>query len=195
MALDICYVQKTMWTPVYIRWDSAEQLLLSERVCRQLAMINYHPDVEEKNGRQVREKWRPAQILRVKKRDDTHKRLQCKLIFHLKQLKQKLHQTPLEEGTRSGSPKRMLKLEKGHMWDCSTGWSNTPTQGIFIGADNMACVCSSHLWSTALHLLSTWLFHQITQDMEQLLNFGICRPPLHLITTLRQSLCLLERGL
>ena len=35
-----------MNTPVYIKMDAKEQLLLSEGVCHQLGMITYHPDVE-----------------------------------------------------------------------------------------------------------------------------------------------------
>ena len=34
-----------MCTPVYIKMDSQEVLLLSERVCRQLGMVTYHSDV------------------------------------------------------------------------------------------------------------------------------------------------------
>ena len=34
-----------MRTPVYVKLDAAEQLLLSEGVCRQLGIITYHPEV------------------------------------------------------------------------------------------------------------------------------------------------------
>ena len=46
MDLDITFAGKTMTTPVYIKLDAEEQLLLSEGVCRQLGIIRYHPDVE-----------------------------------------------------------------------------------------------------------------------------------------------------
>ena len=37
---------KTMLTPIYIKMDAPELLLLSEGVCRQLGIISYHPDVQ-----------------------------------------------------------------------------------------------------------------------------------------------------
>ena len=46
MDLDITFAGKTMTTPVYIKLDAEEQLLLSEGVCRQLGIIQYHRDVE-----------------------------------------------------------------------------------------------------------------------------------------------------
>ena len=46
MDLDIKFQGKTMCTPVYIKMDSHEQLLLSEGVCRQLGILTYHPSVE-----------------------------------------------------------------------------------------------------------------------------------------------------
>ena len=46
MDLDIAFDEKTMTTPVYIKMDAHDQLLLSEGVCRQLEIIHYHPSVE-----------------------------------------------------------------------------------------------------------------------------------------------------
>ena len=46
MDLDISFDGKTMRTPVYIKMDATDQLLLSEGVCRQLGVITYHPNVE-----------------------------------------------------------------------------------------------------------------------------------------------------
>eukprot|EP00731_Ephydatia_muelleri_P011030 Em0005g1616a len=43
--LDICFQDKVMNTPVYVKMDAPEQLLLSEGVCRQLGVISYHPEV------------------------------------------------------------------------------------------------------------------------------------------------------
>ena len=40
------FQDKTMTTPVYVKMDAKEQLLLSEGVCRQLGIITYHPDVK-----------------------------------------------------------------------------------------------------------------------------------------------------
>ena len=46
MDLDISFGDKTMCTPVYIKMDAHDPLLLSEGVCNQLGIVNYHPDVE-----------------------------------------------------------------------------------------------------------------------------------------------------
>ena len=42
MDLDISFERNTMRTPIYIKLDTAEQLLLSEGVCRQLGILHYH---------------------------------------------------------------------------------------------------------------------------------------------------------
>ena len=43
---DIEFLDKTMSTPIYVKMDAHEQLLLSEGVCRQLGIITYHPEVQ-----------------------------------------------------------------------------------------------------------------------------------------------------
>ena len=45
MDLDISFGDATMRTPVYIKMDAADQLLLSEGVCRQLGIVTYHDEV------------------------------------------------------------------------------------------------------------------------------------------------------
>ena len=50
MDLDICFGDKTMCTLVYIKADAHEQLLLSEGVCRQLGILQYHTSVEPWRG-------------------------------------------------------------------------------------------------------------------------------------------------
>lgn len=45
LDLDIEFGGKSMKTPVYVRREAKEQLLLSEGVCRQLGMIVYHSEV------------------------------------------------------------------------------------------------------------------------------------------------------
>ena len=45
MDLDITFGDRTMVTPVYIKMDAQDPLLLSEGVCRQLGILTYHPDV------------------------------------------------------------------------------------------------------------------------------------------------------
>ena len=39
-----------MRTPVYIKMDAQEQLLLSEGVCSQLRLVTYHPEVSGTNS-------------------------------------------------------------------------------------------------------------------------------------------------
>ena len=48
--MDLTFDGKTMCTPVYIKADAHDQLLLSEGVCRQLSIVQYHPDVEPWRG-------------------------------------------------------------------------------------------------------------------------------------------------
>lgn len=40
-----------MRTPIYLKMDAPDQLLLSEGVCRQLDILTYHNDVERWQGR------------------------------------------------------------------------------------------------------------------------------------------------
>lgn len=51
MDLDITFGDVTMRTPVYIKTDAPDQLLLSEGVCHQLGIISYHKDIQEWRGR------------------------------------------------------------------------------------------------------------------------------------------------
>ena len=50
MDLDISFNGRTMCTPVYIKMDAVDQLLLAEGVCRQLGIVQYHADVETWRG-------------------------------------------------------------------------------------------------------------------------------------------------
>ena len=43
--LDITFCGTTLKTPVYVKLDAPEQMLLSEGVCRQLGIISYHPEI------------------------------------------------------------------------------------------------------------------------------------------------------
>ena len=47
MDLDITFEDRTMHTPVYVKIDAHDQLLLSEGVCRQLEIFSYHSKVEK----------------------------------------------------------------------------------------------------------------------------------------------------
>ena len=48
--VDITFQESTMRTPVYIKMDTKEQLLLSEGVCRQLGIVTYHREVVPGKG-------------------------------------------------------------------------------------------------------------------------------------------------
>ena len=48
MDLDITFGDKTMCTPVYVKMNAHDPLLLSEGVCNQLGIVSYHPDVESR---------------------------------------------------------------------------------------------------------------------------------------------------
>ena len=48
--LDVTFNNITMNTPVYVKLDSPEPLLLAEGVCRQLKIISYHHDVAAGNS-------------------------------------------------------------------------------------------------------------------------------------------------
>lgn len=52
MDLDISFGDLTMCTPVYIKMNAPDQLLLSEGVCRQLGIVKYHEDVQKWRGGQ-----------------------------------------------------------------------------------------------------------------------------------------------
>ena len=55
LDLDICFDGVTMRTPIYVKLDAADQLLLGEGVCRQLKIISYHPYVLGKRSRRGNE--------------------------------------------------------------------------------------------------------------------------------------------
>ena len=45
MDLEITFDQKVLRTPVYIKMDARDQLLLAEGVCSQLGIVEYHQNV------------------------------------------------------------------------------------------------------------------------------------------------------
>lgn len=51
LDLDVSFGDKTLNTPVYVKMDASEPLLLSAGVCRQLGIVSYHPDVHPKNAK------------------------------------------------------------------------------------------------------------------------------------------------
>ena len=48
LELDITFEGQTMLTPVYVKMDAQDSLLLSEGVCRQLGIVSYHSQVQQK---------------------------------------------------------------------------------------------------------------------------------------------------
>ena len=44
--LDVTFVDNAMHTAIYVKMDAFDDLLLSEGVCRQLGIVEYHPQVE-----------------------------------------------------------------------------------------------------------------------------------------------------
>ena len=67
MDLDVTFQGKTICTPIYIKMDAPDQLLLSQGVCRQLGIISYHPKVEVwRGGRQARMKATTQQDAKAK---------------------------------------------------------------------------------------------------------------------------------
>jgi hypothetical protein len=67
MDLDVTFQGKTICTPIYIKMDAPDQLLLSEGVCRQLGIISHHPKVEVwRGGKQARMKATTQQDAKAK---------------------------------------------------------------------------------------------------------------------------------
>ena len=58
IELDVVFDGMTMKTPVYVKVDATEQLLLGEGVCRQLDIVSYHPDVIDPRPHHRRRKGR-----------------------------------------------------------------------------------------------------------------------------------------
>lgn len=46
MDLEISFDGKVLCTPIYIKMDAHDQLLLAEGVCSQLGIIEYHKNVQ-----------------------------------------------------------------------------------------------------------------------------------------------------
>ena len=53
LQLNLTFGEYTMSTPVYVKMDAEDQLLLSEGVCRQLGIVSYHPNVCEHQKQKV----------------------------------------------------------------------------------------------------------------------------------------------
>ena len=55
MEMDISFEDRTLATTVYIKMDAADQLLLSEGVCRQLGIVTYHPSLVSRRAPKCKE--------------------------------------------------------------------------------------------------------------------------------------------
>ena len=77
MELTLSFDGKEMKTMVYIKMDAADQLLLSEGVCRQLGIVTYHPSIQDWKGGRLRGRKRArapkskAQVPIVRIRNNT----------------------------------------------------------------------------------------------------------------------------
>ena len=56
MDLDVTFNDTTIKTPVYIKMNAPDQLLLSKGIYHQLGIISYHPDVEVWRGGKLKNK-------------------------------------------------------------------------------------------------------------------------------------------
>ena len=56
LDLDVSFNNKTMHTPVYVKMDAYDDLLLSEGVCWQLGIVTYHSQVESNQSNTVLDK-------------------------------------------------------------------------------------------------------------------------------------------
>lgn len=64
--LDISFDGQTMCTPVYVKADARDPILLSEGVCRQLGIVSYHPLVGTNRKDAKQEKQPDVPMVRVK---------------------------------------------------------------------------------------------------------------------------------
>ena len=56
---------KTINTPIYVKMDADDDLLLSEGVCRHLGIVMYHPSIRNKEVKQDNEIHSSARSVRV----------------------------------------------------------------------------------------------------------------------------------
>ena len=68
MDLDISFDGHTMTTPVYLKMDAKDSLLLSEGVCRQLKIISLHSNVDGHGEQQSKRKG--EQLAAIPKEDE-----------------------------------------------------------------------------------------------------------------------------
>ena len=75
IEVDVEFQDKAMKTPIYVKMDAPEGLLLSEGVCRQLGIIDYHPEVQsatESSGKEITKTAGAVQTVRIRLVQDVH---------------------------------------------------------------------------------------------------------------------------
>ena len=65
LDLDVDFADKTMNTPIYVKMDAHDDLLLSEGICRHLGIVEYHPSVKSQMNNHTEEVHSSAQSVRV----------------------------------------------------------------------------------------------------------------------------------
>ncbi len=61
MEMELTFQEKTLKTPIYVKMDAQDQLLLSEGACRQLGIVTYHPEAQVWRGGKARRIQRSEQ--------------------------------------------------------------------------------------------------------------------------------------
>ena len=103
MMMEITFQEKTLRTPVYIKMDAQDQLLLSEGACRQLNIVTYHPEAQVWRGGQARRRQGSAEQRDQAKVPAVHVRL-------LTTLRIPPHHSTVV-GVRAGQGQKQLLLE------------------------------------------------------------------------------------
>ena len=133
MELEIAFGEKSIRTSVYIKMDAYDQLLLSEGVCRQLEIINYHPDVhlckqKQKAGNKNEEKEKNSACRdndKDSKDDVVVPMVRVRLVQGVKLLPQQGTRIQVEKQGDSGNAKTFLVEPDPRMADM--GLSVEPT--------------------------------------------------------------------
>ena len=133
MELDISFGEKLIRTSVFIKMDAYDQLLLSEGVCRQLGIINYHPNVrlckqKQKADNKNEEKEKNSAYRdndKDSKDDVVVPMVRVRLVQGVKLLPQQATRIQVQKQGDSGNAKTFLVEPDPHMADM--GLSVEPT--------------------------------------------------------------------
>ena len=149
MDLDISFAGKTMTTPVYIKIDAKEQLLLSEGVCQQLSIIQYHPDVQPWRSREKRPATstvgdgNAAEVLDKEEEEKVMPTITVKLISSLRLPSGQCAVVPVQvEGGREGEP-LLFEPHSTTEQEWGVDWSDTLLQPTADGRAQMVVANAS----------------------------------------------------